>query len=147
MIKILFEGHAQTHDNVAGVASGHRDVALTELGREHARGVQRTEYAGMHFDVIFTSDTQRAYETATLIFEGTVTPIVKDSRLRECDYGDFEGRSRADMEKARAKAITAPFPNGESYEQVAERMRSFLNDLAAHHDGERVMVIGHQATF
>lgn len=54
MIEIWFEGHAQTHHNAAGVASGHYDVALTEKGREHARSVRRQYYANDHFDVVFT---------------------------------------------------------------------------------------------
>ena len=37
MIDIWFERHAQTHHNVAGLASGHSDVALTAHGREYAR--------------------------------------------------------------------------------------------------------------
>ena len=69
MVIIWYQGHAQTHDNVAEVASGQRDVALTDLGRERARGVMATRYRGVHFDAVFTADSQRAYETAQLLFE------------------------------------------------------------------------------
>ena len=146
MINIWFEGHAQTHHNAADIASGHYDVALTEEGREHARSIRRQQYAGEHFDVVFTSDMQRAYDTACLIFTGRQIPIVKDARLRECDYGDFEGRPRPEMEAARVSAIRQPFPNGESYAQVAVRMHSFLDELARRDDGQRVMLVGHGAT-
>lgn len=146
MIDIWFERHAQTHHNVAALASGHYDVALTAHGREHAQSILRARYASQHFDVVLTSDTQRAYDTAGLIFAGRPIPIVRDARLRECDYGDFEGRPRADMEAARASAIDVPFPHGESYAQVAVRMRSFLAHLAAARDGQRVMLVGHAAT-
>ena len=73
-------------------------------------------------------------------------PIRHDARLRECDYGDLAGRPRAEVEGARASAIHKPFPHGESYEQVAVRMRSFLGDLAAEHDGQQVLLVGHSAT-
>lgn len=146
MIDIWFERHAQTHHNVAGLASGHADVALTAHGREDARSILRSRYASQHFDVVFTSDTQRAYDTAGLIFAGRPIPIVRDARLRECDYGDFEGRPRVDMEAARPLAIDVPFPHGESYAQVAVRMRSFLTQLAAECDGQRVLLVGHAAT-
>ena len=99
-----------------------------------------------HFDVVFTSDTQRAYDTACLIFAGRPIPILRDARLRECDYGDFEGRPRVEMELARLSAICTPFPQGESYAQVAVRMRSFLEQLAAERDGQQVMLVGHAAT-
>jgi broad specificity phosphatase PhoE len=146
MIDIWFEAHAQTYHNAAGIASGHYDVALTDHGRDHAQSILRSRYAGQRFDVVYTSDTQRAYDTACLIFAGRPIPILRDARLRECDYGDFEGRPRAEMEIARPSAIRKPFPQGESYEQVAVRMRSFLEDLAVLRDNQQVMLIGHAAT-
>ena len=39
-----------------------------------------------------------------------------------------------------------PFPGGESYQQAADRMKSFLDDLARDYDGKKVMIIGHRAT-
>ena len=146
MIDLWFEAHAQTYHNAADLASGHYDVALTAQGREYAQSVLRARYADQHFDTVFTSDTQRAYDTACLIFADRALPILQDARLRECDYGDFEGRPRAEMEAARRSAICTPFPHGESYVQVAERMRRFLAQLAAEHDGQRVMLVGHGAT-
>ena len=71
---------------------------------------------------------------------------MRDARLRECDYGDFEGRPRTEMEVARASATREPFPHGESYAQVAVRMQSFLAQLAVERDGQRVMLVGHGAT-
>ena len=115
MIDIWFEVHAQTDHNAAGLASGHYDVALTAHGRTQAQSVLRTRYAHLPFDVVFTSDTQRAYDTACLIFAGRPLPILQDPRLRECDYGDFEGRPRAELESARLAALHTPFPKGESY--------------------------------
>ena len=146
MIDLWLEVHAQTYHNAADLASGHYDVALTEQGRAYAQSVLRARYAPQHFDTVFTSDTQRAYDTACLIFAGQPLPILQDARLRECDYGDFEGRPRAEMEAARLSAICTPFPHGESYGQVAERMRQFLAQLAAERDGQRVMLVGHGAT-
>ena len=68
------------------------------------------------------------------------------ARLRECGYGDFEGRPRVEMERARRSAICAPFPHGESYAQVAVRMQSFLGQLTAERDGQQAMLVGHAAT-
>lgn len=146
MIDIWVQGHAQTFHNVAGLASGHYDVALTDAGREHARSVLRRQYASIPFDVVFTSDTQRAYETACLIFEGCALPIIRDARLRECDYGDLTGRPRADVEAACPASPYIPFPNGESYQQVAERMYQFLDQLATERDQQRVLLVGHRTT-
>lgn len=146
MVDIWLEMHAQTVHNAAGVASGHCDVALTEYGRTQAQTILRSRYAQQRFDCAYTSNTQRAYDTARLMFEDRPIPILQDARLRECDYGIYEGRPRTEMEAARLAAIRTPYPNGESYVQAAERTRSFLGDLARTQPGRAVMLIGHAAT-
>ena len=146
MIEIWLEMHAQTEHNAAGIASGHYDVALTPFGAEQARSVLHARYRDQHFDAAFASNTQRAYRTACLMLAGRGIPVFQDARLRECDYGDFEGRPRVEMQAARMAAIRTPFPNGESYAEVAARMRSFLTDIAAERDGQRIMIVGHAAT-
>jgi alpha-ribazole phosphatase/probable phosphoglycerate mutase len=146
MIDLWLEMHAQTHHNVQGIASGHHDVDLTPEGRDQAQTIYRRRYAHQRFDLAFTSNTQRAYDTACLLFADRPIPVFQDARLRECDYGIYEGGPRAAMEAARLAAIHTPYPEGESYAQVAARIRSFLSDLAARHDGARIMLIGHAAT-
>lgn len=140
MIDLWFEVHAQTYHNAADLASGHNNVALTKYGREYAQSILRMRYADEHFDVVVTSDMQRAYDTACLIFAGRPIPILRDARLRECDYGDFEGRPRAEMERVRMSALNTPFPHGESYAQVAVRMRNFLVQLATDHEDRKSVV-------
>ena len=76
MIDIWFEAHAETSHNATGLASGHYDIALTDHGRAHAQSVLRSRYAGQPFDIVFTSDTQRAYDTACLLFAGCPIPIL-----------------------------------------------------------------------
>lgn len=145
-VAIWLEMHAQTLHNAAGVASGHFDVELTPHGREQAQTTLKSRYAEQRFDAVYASDTRRAVDTARLMFADRSIPIHQDARLRECDYGVYEGRPRAAMEAARSAAIRIPFPGGESFAQVATRMRSFLDDIAARHEGQSVMLIGHAAT-
>lgn len=147
MITIYYQGHANTADNEAGVASGHHDVELSESGRVQARDVIAPRYADVDIDAVFCSDLRRAYETAQIVLEGREIPITKDARLRECDYGDLTRHPRREVGKARTSAITQPFPNGESFEQVAERVSSFLADVRKTHDGQTILIIGHSATY
>ena len=146
MITIYFEGHATTTDNEASVASGHNDVALSERGRHQAAGEKRRRYENIEFHTVFTSDLSRAYDTAKLMFEGRDIPIVQDARLRECDYGDLTQRPRAEMEAVRAQSTSNPFPNGESLEQVMDRMKSFIDDLSPTYRDQQVLIIGHAGT-
>jgi broad specificity phosphatase PhoE len=144
MIEIIFESHATTLDNEKKIASGHNDVALSEVGIEKAK--QLGERRGdEHFDAIFCSDLQRSYKTAELAF-GDKFPVFQDRRLRECDYGDFEHRPSSEIEAGRPRRIIQPFPNGESYQQRAEYMRTFLEELLPRYDGKRIMIIGSRAT-
>ena len=144
MVTIVFETHATSKDNEAHLSSGHYDVALSELGEQQSRDLGE-RYQDDRFDAIFCSDMQRAYQTAEIAF-GSLYQIIRDSRLRECDYGDFTQKPSSIVDPEKAKRISEPFPNGESYEQTAERMKSFLTDLLKNYSDKRVMIIGHRAT-
>ncbi|MDD5357493.1 MAG: histidine phosphatase family protein, partial [Candidatus Pacebacteria bacterium] len=103
-------------------------------------------YASAYFDTIFCSDLERSYKTAEIAFRGRNFPIIKDPRLRECDYGDMEGVSREIIKQERVRRIKTAFPNGESYEDTSHRMKEFLRDLSKNYEGKKVMIIGHRAT-
>lgn len=144
MVEIIFEPHGTTFDNEAHLASGHNDAALSPLGIRQSREMGE-RYKNDHFDAIFCSDLQRAYKSAEIGFGGKWV-IIKDARLRECNYGDFTQKPGDVVATEKPKRIHEPFPNGESYEQTTARIKSFLNDLIKNYDGKRVMIIGHRAT-
>ena len=144
MVTIIFESHATTYDNEAHRASGFNDVELSLRGIEEAKE-KGDRYKDDFFDAVFCSDLQRSYKTAEIAF-GDKYKIIKDARLRECDYGDHTGLSSGEIEKERPYRIAEPFPNGESYTQTNARMKSFLEDLLKDYEGKRVMIIGHRAT-
>lgn len=145
MVKIIFESHTTTKDNETKQASGHFDVELSELGIEQAKELGK-RHMDENFDAIFCSDLQRSYKSAEIAFADRDFNIIKDARLRECNYGDLTRHPSSEVEPAKAEHITEPFPNGESYEQCAVRMKSFLDELKNNYDGKKVMIIGHRAT-
>ena len=67
------------------------------------------------------------------------------ARLRECNYGELNGRPVAEIDALKPTRVEAPYPGGESYRQVVERTREFLADLLDEFDGRRVLVIAHAA--
>ncbi len=144
MVEIIFEAHGTTFDNEARLSSGHNDVELSSLGIQQSKEMGE-RHTNEHFDAIFCSDLQRAYKSAEIGF-GNKWPIIKDTRLRECNYGDFTQHPSSEVEPEKIKRIHEPFPNGESYEQTTARMKSFLDDLSKNYDGKKVMIIGHRAT-
>lgn len=145
MVAIIFESHGTTFDNEDHLSSGWFDVELSPLGKNQAKELGE-RHKNEQYDAIFCSDLQRAYKTAEIAFEGRNFKIIKDNRLRECNYGDFTKHPSEEVEADKGNRITVPFPNGESYEQTAERMKDFLKDLLKNYNGKKVMIIGHRAT-
>lgn len=144
MVTIIFESHSTTFDNEAHLASGHNDAELSSLGIKQAKELGERRKVE-HFDAIFCSDLQRSFKTAEIAY-GNRFPIIKDKRLRECNYGDLTRRPAKEIDAQKVLHLNKPFPNGESYEQTSERMKDFLKDLKKNYEGKKVMIIGHRAT-
>ena len=143
---LVFETHATSLDNEAGLASGWYDVGLSAVGEQQARLLAQRR---LHdpLAIVGCSDLTRAVRTAEIAFGDRSLPIVRDARLRECDYGDLTRRPTSEIEERRVRHLADPFPNGESYQQVVDRVSAWLGDVVARYDGCTVLVIGHRATF
>ena len=143
---LIFETHATSLDNEAGLASGWYDVDLSPTGERQARelGERRRE---LRVEAVFCSDLLRARRTAEIAFGRRRVPIVVDARLRECDYGDLTRASAEAVEAHRLRPVDAPFPNGESYEGSVDRVREWLADTLRIRREHPIIVIGHRATF
>lgn len=145
MIPLFFETHSTSLDNEAGLASGWHDVDLSPRGEAQAREMGE-RYRNRELDVVFCSDLRRSYRTAEIAFSQRTIPIVRDARLRECNYGLLTRRPAADVEVRRTDAIVNPFPDGESYQEVIVRVSTTLAVIARDHGGP-VLIVGHRATF
>lgn len=145
VVQIVFETHSTSEDNEAGVASGWNHSRLSELGREQAAelGARRRDDG---IAAAFTSDLRRAVETAEIAFGGSGIPVLHDRRLRECDYGELNGRPREEVHGERARYLDAPYPGGESWREAVHRVGRLFDDLLLRRSGERVLMIGHVAT-
>ncbi|NIK55762.1 histidine phosphatase family protein [Kribbella shirazensis] len=138
-MKLIYETHATTVDNESGIATGWLPGELSARGREQARelGKRRSDV-----DVVFSSDLRRAVQTVELA--GLEAPHFQDWRLRECDYGELNGLPR-DRQGDRGRYVERPFPGGQSYHDVLELTRSFLEDVKRWYDGQVVLVVAHSA--
>jgi len=143
---IVFETHATSLDNEAGLASGWFDVALSEQGVAQASTLGERRRSD-DLAAVYCSDLQRAFRTAEIAFGDRDITIVRDARLRECDYGTYTRRPASEIDAERSLRVTTPFPEGESYQQVVDRMAPWLAEIAAAFAGRRILVVGHRATF
>lgn len=143
VIKITYFVHGTTTDNEKEISSGWFDAELSELGIKQITEL-KNKIKDKKFDIVFCSNLKRAIDSAKLIFENNA-PIVKDARLRECNYGDFNARPSNIVEPMQEKMITEKFPNGESYEDVKTRITDFLEFLKQNYNGKSVAIIAHKA--
>ena len=143
-VKITYFVHGTTTDNEKEISSGWKDVELSELGVKQSVALKE-QTKDKKFDVVFCSDLQRAHNSAKLAWDG-IYPIIPDARLRECNYGKLNGASSAIVEPMQEEeCLHKPFPEGESYDDVKNRISDFLVFLKENYDGKSVGLVGHKA--
>lgn len=142
MVTITYFVHGTTTDNEEHLATGWLPGELSGKGREQA-SLLREQVADKDFDVVFCSDLKRAVDSANLAFDGKYQ-IVQDDRLREANYGDYNGLPHT-FKDSMTDYIDNPFPNGESLRDVEARLQSFCNDLKQSYDGKHIAIVAHQA--
>jgi len=141
--KITYFVHGTTTDNEQEISSGWFDVDLSELGAQQSVELWN-KIKDRHFDVVFCSDLKRAVHSAELTFKNKVK-IITDKRLRECNYGEYNAQPSEMVEPLQEQYVTKRFPDGESYEDVKNRIRDFLDYLKKNYDGKSVAIVAHKA--
>lgn len=98
------------------------------------------------FEKVYTSQLRRAQQTAQIIALNWNVPIQIDYRLNEIDQGEWTGKLGRELFKTEERYrqwVANPFeahpPNGETFMQVVERARSFLNSV----EEDKVLVVAH----
>jgi len=140
-VKIKYFVHGTTTDNADKLSTGWIPGELTEKGIQQS--IDLKEQINIEdFDLVISSDLKRAIDSANLTFEG-LKEIKNDSRIRECNYGDLNGKS-TDLVRYEDH-IEIPFPNGESLKDVESRVRDFCNYLLENYDGKHIAIVAHKA--
>ena len=131
MVEIKYFVHATTTDNILKHCTGWLPGELSEKGIEQAHKLAEI-IKDEEFDVVISSDLKRAIDSAAINFAGRDVERKTDSRIRECNYGDFDG---GDSKLAVYEThIYEAFPNGESMKDVEKRMRDFVAFLKENYD-------------
>lgn len=163
--------HGESAGNVARDAAeaqglerldlSHRDVdvPLSDLGRRQAQALGRwiaEQPEQERPTVVWTSPYVRARQTAEIALEAAGAggvPVVVDERLREREFGVLDGLTRKGItaqypEESERRALIGKFyhrpPGGESWVDVAQRLRAVLDEIRIDARGERVLLMGHQ---
>ncbi len=142
--------HGETSWNVEGRVQGQTDVPLSEVGHAQARALAEA-LAAESFCAIYASDLMRVRQTADPAARRLGLPVTLDPRLRERHYGMFETltytevklKHPRDFARFKAKDLDYDFRSGESLRGFFERSIACLAEIAARHDGGRVLVFTH----
>lgn len=139
MTQLLLVRHGETDWNRELRVQGHADPSLNETGRRQARALAE-RLAGVRVDAIYSSDLARARETAEILAASFDAPVRFDAALREVDTGNWTGLTRDE--------ILESFPDahrhdGETREQLAERVVAAIDHMRAAHPGGHVLVVTH----
>jgi broad specificity phosphatase PhoE len=145
---ILLARHGETDWNREGRFQGHADPPLNETGRAQAAELA-AELEGVELAAVYSSPLRRAVETAEVVAaEHGLEPVAVDA-LREVDVGSWQGLTREEIEAgfpeqfARWLDYDQGWEDGESYEGMGRRAVAVLLELAAAHEGERILAVTH----
>jgi broad specificity phosphatase PhoE len=145
---ILLARHGQSDWNATRRWQGHADRPLTDKGRGQARALAaRLEH--IELDAVYSSDLRRAWETAAEVARSQGVELLQHSELREVDVGSWSGLTRTEAETrfpegfARWRDGYPGWDDGESYEEMTDRVLGKIHGIAGAHQDGRVLVVAH----
>ncbi|RCS56777.1 histidine phosphatase family protein [Parvibium lacunae] len=154
MLEILLIRHGETDWNVVGRIQGHTDIPLNALGQRQAAQVALA-CAATPLATIYSSDLQRAQQTAQAIADAQQLSVTLSPLLRERCYGCFEGLTPDEIELSYPDAYTLwqtrdpayVIPQGESlqtfYARVITAFSTWVAQAAQGYPEQRVALVAH----
>jgi probable phosphoglycerate mutase len=148
--RIIAIRHGETDWNAATRIQGHTDIALNANGVEQARQLGAA-LANEDIDAVYASDLSRAADTAQAIATHHKLTVHTHTGLRERHFGYFEGLTWAAIEAKHPKDALAwrsrdthfAPAGGESLVALKARVVNTLNELAAKHIGQHIVIAAH----
>jgi broad specificity phosphatase PhoE len=144
MATLLLARHGETDWNRTHRWQGFTGPPLNDTGRRQAEELA-SRLADI--DAIYSSDTERARETAEIAAARLGVPVTQDARLREVNFGEWEGLTRQEINERYEGAFSrwdacelAEPSGGESDAAMAERVLEALSEIGSRHSG-RVLVV------
>lgn len=147
-MSLFFIRHGESDANVKKYFAGQLNVPLTPLGISQAEAEAKS-LADSHrsFDVIMSSNLDRAYETAVRIAKAIGYPaksVVVEPLLTERAGGVYEGKP---LEEFFALSEDQQIEGGaESFKHLGDRATALLKHLEANYTNKDVLLVSH-ATF
>lgn len=156
MTNLYLIRHAESVANADNLLAGRIDYPLSSTGKLDAAAIATEFAANFKVDLIWCSPLLRAQQTAAPFLVACNAPLRIDERIQEQHMGRFSGKSYPEVEldagychDRTARWDWVPEGGGESYRMIAERVESFLIDLRAQCEREKlqgVLIVTHAVT-
>ncbi|WP_438395354.1 histidine phosphatase family protein [Caballeronia sp. DA-9] len=153
--QVLFIRHGETDWNRIKRIQGHIDIPLAASGvaqaGQLAQRLLQESQTGARLDAVYSSDLQRARQTAKPFADALGLSLKLNKGLRERWYGDFQGCDSAEI-LARFPAEHAVWqshdpdftpPGGESQREFSRRVLNAIEPIVAAHPGGRIACVAH----
>lgn len=149
MKRLILCRHGESEFNAKRIIQGHIDTDLTPAGIVQAR-LAAEELKNFSIQKIYSSDLKRAFRTAQIIADVLNMEVLKDKRIREMSFGEWEGRTydhifETDYEIFQGwlkNPVACPLPYQEDIENFRHRLESFLEDILILPE-ERILIVAH----
>lgn len=151
---LYFIRHGETEWNTAGKLQGESDIPLNEKGKMLAR-ITGEALRDIPFDLLILSPFIRTAQTAEYILQGRRIPSRQDMRIREIEWGEWDGMTADELDAAGKREIynlfySDPFsfpgaPGGETVRQVCDRGKDFFDDIISRPElaEKRILIVTH----
>lgn len=145
---IVLVRHGETDWNRDNRFQGHADPPLNETGRAQARELA-SSLSGESFAALHTSPLRRSLETAEILAAELGLRPVPDAALKEVDVGSWSGLTRTEVEArfpdgfARWLDYGHGWDDGETYDELGERVVAGLLNISARHSDVAVLAVTH----
>ncbi len=153
MTTVILCRHGETDWNIQGRYQGSTDVPLNPRGRDQARELAHALRAEP-IAAVYSSTLARAYDTAAEIARLQGLEVTRDPRLNEINQGLWEGLRREEIvvahrdihERWTEAPLDLRLPEGETLEEVRDRVGAALDDILMLHGGETVCLVAHSVS-
>lgn len=150
MTKIILIRHGETNWNLTGRYQGQTDIALSEKGLSQVKYVADRLYREA-IDAVYSSDLDRAYQTAKGIAVKHKLSVKKDERFREINFGAWEGLTYDEIQAKWPNELKlffsttsqAEIPDGEKITMLAERVSAAIKQIVADNPDKTIAIVAH----
>ncbi len=149
-MKLLLIRHGLTDYNLKKRYCGFKDLSLNRMGKDQA-GKIKMKLKGFKIDKVYCSDLRRSWQTAKIIFGEKSCPIVKRKKLREINFGRWEGLNFKQILKkypsVYKKWLKNPFsvdiPAGEKMKHFMTRVEREIKNIIKNNRNKTIAVVSH----